>query len=268
MAARRRPRVSTGSRAPPSGSSSGARAPRRSPSGCGPTRLPFARPSVSDCSKRPASAVSGSVRSNGRCSSSRACRLQPARSPSRASASSSLRSRSARETSAPSPQRWPGAPRPCSHRDAADGPQAARTGARRGPREPRRRRRRRAPDAPIVPKERLLEATELSVTREGFAYDPQRGELWYAGEAAEAVLLELEARRRALEGEIEELDAAARARGRRDAGSRRTRASPRRPSGSPRRSPRPRARRALRAEPRCARRRSGRARPRARRGAP
>ena len=65
------------------------------------------------------------------------------------------------------------------------------------------------PDAPIVPKERLLEATELSVTREGFAYDPARGELWYAGEAAEAVLLELDARRRALESEIEELGAAA-----------------------------------------------------------
>ncbi|HMJ00929.1 MAG TPA: AAA family ATPase [Gaiellaceae bacterium] len=65
------------------------------------------------------------------------------------------------------------------------------------------------PDAPIVPKEHLLEAKELSVTREGFAYDPQRGELWYAGEAAEAVLLELDARRRALESEIEELDAAA-----------------------------------------------------------
>jgi chromosome segregation ATPase len=65
------------------------------------------------------------------------------------------------------------------------------------------------PDAPIVPKERLLEATELSVTREGFAYDPERGELWYAGEAAEAVLLELDARRRALESEIQELDEAA-----------------------------------------------------------
>ncbi len=65
------------------------------------------------------------------------------------------------------------------------------------------------PDAPIVPKERLLEAKELSVTREGFAYDPERGELWYAGEAAEAVLLELEARRRALEIEIQELDEAA-----------------------------------------------------------
>jgi chromosome segregation protein len=65
------------------------------------------------------------------------------------------------------------------------------------------------PDAPIVEKERLLDATELSVTREGFAFDPARGELWYAGEAAEAVLLELEARRRSLEAEIEELDAAA-----------------------------------------------------------
>ena len=66
-----------------------------------------------------------------------------------------------------------------------------------------------APDAPIVDKERLLEATELAVTREGYAYDPARGELWYAGEAAEAVLLELEARRRALEAEIQELDEAA-----------------------------------------------------------
>jgi chromosome segregation protein len=59
---------------------------------------------------------------------------------------------------------------------------------------------------PMVEKERLLQATELSVTREGFAYDPQRGELWYAGEAAEAVLLELEARRRALEAEIRDLE--------------------------------------------------------------
>jgi chromosome segregation protein len=63
-----------------------------------------------------------------------------------------------------------------------------------------------SPAAPIVDKERLLEATELSVTREGYAYDPGRGELWYAGEAAEAVLLELEARRRALENDIAELE--------------------------------------------------------------
>ena len=65
------------------------------------------------------------------------------------------------------------------------------------------------PEAPIVEKDDLLRATELSVTREGFAFDPARGELWYAGEAAEAVLLELEARRRALEAEIAELDASA-----------------------------------------------------------
>ena len=65
------------------------------------------------------------------------------------------------------------------------------------------------PDAPVVERDELLQATELSVTREGFAFDPARGELWYAGEAAEAVLLELEARRRALETEIDELEAAA-----------------------------------------------------------
>jgi len=65
------------------------------------------------------------------------------------------------------------------------------------------------PEAPIVAKEQLLEATELSVTREGFAYDPAGGELWYAGEAAEAVLLELEARRRSIEAEIQELEQAA-----------------------------------------------------------
>ena len=65
------------------------------------------------------------------------------------------------------------------------------------------------PEAPIVERDELLQATELSVTREGFAFDPTRGELWYAGEAAEAVLLELEARRRGLEAEIDELEAAA-----------------------------------------------------------
>jgi chromosome segregation ATPase len=65
------------------------------------------------------------------------------------------------------------------------------------------------PEAPIVEKDELLRATEFSVTREGFAFDPARGELWYAGEAAEAVLLELEARRRALGAEIAELNAAA-----------------------------------------------------------
>ena len=58
---------------------------------------------------------------------------------------------------------------------------------------------------PVVPLDELLAATVPSVTAEGFGFDPQRRELWFAGEAAEAVLLELETRRRALAGEVEEL---------------------------------------------------------------
>jgi len=46
----------------------------------------------------------------------------------------------------------------------------------------------------------------LVVTREGHAFDPERGELWFAGETAESVLLELEGRRRALAGEADELE--------------------------------------------------------------
>src|SRR5205085_7387596 len=63
----------------------------------------------------------------------------------------------------------------------------------------------REPNLPAVPKEALLSSTIPAVTREGFGYDPTRGELWFAGETAEAVLLELEARRRALETEVDEL---------------------------------------------------------------
>ena len=59
---------------------------------------------------------------------------------------------------------------------------------------------------PVVSKEELLSATVPSVTPEGFGYDPTRGELWFAGETAEAVLLELEARRRALEADSEDLE--------------------------------------------------------------
>ncbi|HEV7133227.1 MAG TPA: chromosome segregation protein SMC [Gaiellaceae bacterium] len=53
-------------------------------------------------------------------------------------------------------------------------------------------------ELPVVPKDELLRATVPSVTSDGYGYDPQRGELWFAGETAEAVLLELDARRRAL----------------------------------------------------------------------
>jgi len=44
------------------------------------------------------------------------------------------------------------------------------------------------------------------VTREGHCYDADRGELWFAGETAEAVLLQLDARRRSLAREAQELE--------------------------------------------------------------
>ena len=49
----------------------------------------------------------------------------------------------------------------------------------------------------------------IAVTREGHGYDPQRGELWYAGKAAESVLIELHARSRTLAADVERLDAEA-----------------------------------------------------------
>ncbi len=58
----------------------------------------------------------------------------------------------------------------------------------------------------VVPLERLLEVDAPSVTREGFGYDPGRGELWFAGETAEAVLLELQGRRRDLAAQTAELE--------------------------------------------------------------
>jgi chromosome segregation protein len=44
------------------------------------------------------------------------------------------------------------------------------------------------------------------VTRDGHCFDADRGELWFSGETAEAVLLQLDARRRALAAEAEELE--------------------------------------------------------------
>ena len=57
----------------------------------------------------------------------------------------------------------------------------------------------------VVSKAELLSSSVPAVTPEGFGYDPERGELWFAGETAEAVWLELEARRRALALEVERL---------------------------------------------------------------
>jgi chromosome segregation protein len=64
-------------------------------------------------------------------------------------------------------------------------------------------------ELPVVAKEELLRSPVPAVTPEGFGYDPQRGELWFAGETAEAVWLELEARRRALAADVDELEARA-----------------------------------------------------------
>jgi chromosome segregation ATPase len=61
-------------------------------------------------------------------------------------------------------------------------------------------------DFAIVDEDELLSAEGLAVTRDGIAFDPGSKELWFAGEAAEAVLLELEARRRALADEVAELE--------------------------------------------------------------
>ncbi len=60
-------------------------------------------------------------------------------------------------------------------------------------------------ELPVVPREELLASDVPAVTKEGIGWDPQRGELWFAGETAEAVLLELEARRRQLSADADEL---------------------------------------------------------------
>ncbi len=57
----------------------------------------------------------------------------------------------------------------------------------------------------VVPREELLKATRPAVTPEGHGYDPERGELWFAGETAEALLLELQTRREALAVEARKL---------------------------------------------------------------
>jgi chromosome segregation protein len=59
---------------------------------------------------------------------------------------------------------------------------------------------------PVVPLDALLDVTSPSVTPEGFGYDPVRGELWFVGETAEAVLLELQSRRTSLATEAATLE--------------------------------------------------------------
>jgi chromosome segregation protein len=61
-------------------------------------------------------------------------------------------------------------------------------------------------DLPVVSKDELLHSRVRAVTPEGFGYDPQLGEIWFAGETAEAVWLELEARRRTLAADVDDLE--------------------------------------------------------------
>jgi chromosome segregation protein len=60
-------------------------------------------------------------------------------------------------------------------------------------------------ELPVVEKDELLQSTVPAVTRDGYGFDPQGGELWFAGETAETVLLELETRRSALAAEATSL---------------------------------------------------------------
>jgi chromosome segregation protein len=65
-------------------------------------------------------------------------------------------------------------------------------------------------DAWVVESEELLDARRgVVVTKEGHGFAPERGELWFAGETAESVLLELEGRRQRLQTEVSELETAA-----------------------------------------------------------
>ncbi len=51
---------------------------------------------------------------------------------------------------------------------------------------------------PVVALDELLASTVPAVTVEGYGYDPDRGELWFVGETAEAFQIELEAQARRL----------------------------------------------------------------------
>ena len=74
----------------------------------------------------------------------------------------------------------------------------------------------------LVPLEQLTQARSgVVVTLEGHGFDASRGELWFSGSATEALMLELDSRRRSLESEVARLfGEAAEAEKRLDAASR------------------------------------------------
>jgi len=150
---------------------------------------------------------SGSRRSNARLRSERESRRRRVRLPSRASASRCRWSRSSRARSARSRPRSAPVPRRSSRRrrrlrwSCSSGPQppgSARCACSRDAI--------RSSSLPSFPSSRRTSCC----ARQCYGYDPQRGELWFAGETAEAVLLELEARRTALAQEARTLSDQAR----------------------------------------------------------
>ena len=161
-------------------------------------------------SSAPSSSRSAFARSSKHSPSRRGSLRRRARSPRTARASRSRVSTSSRAPSAPSPRRcgrarrrssptipWSGSRSLQRARAAGLGSLTVLTGV--SPQELVR-------EYPVVPLERLLDVTVASVTPEGFGYDPARGELWFVGETAEAVLLELQGRRSALAREASELE--------------------------------------------------------------
>ena len=139
------------------------------------------------------------ARSTGRSPSAKGCRRRRARWRRKASGSPSRCSRSSRAASEPLPRRWDVRPRPSS---ATIRPEPSRCSSGRAPSGlgslvvlVGRTRRDLVSEMPVVSKEELLASPVAAVTLEGFGYDPGGGELWFAGETAEALLLELQARR-------------------------------------------------------------------------
>jgi chromosome segregation protein len=64
-------------------------------------------------------------------------------------------------------------------------------------------------ELPVVALDDLLASSVRAVTVEGIGYDPGHGELWFVGEAAEAIQLELEAQFRLLQSQARDLGARA-----------------------------------------------------------
>ena len=201
-ASRRLPTPTTKRRPTPRGSSSTRSRLRRQ----------RAAPSASGTcsSSAPISFASASARSSRRSRSRRGFPPQRALSPRMAPVSRLRRWRSSREPSGRSlllsgrgrPQFSPMIPLSGLRSSSERVPRAS--GASRC--SPGHRRRRSSSEYPVVALDALLDVSAPSVTAEGFGYDPARGELWFVGETAEAVLLELHGRRKALAAELAELE--------------------------------------------------------------